>query len=313
MYPDYVVEPPDILRIDVIRASLLPTYKFEPSDVLSVAIVFPDPKQEPFVGNFTIEPSGVVNLGPSAGGLVPVAGKTFDEVKKAVEEAAKSAGIKDPRVQVSLVQARRLQDVRGEHIVKMDGTVRLGTYGSVRVVGLTLNEAKAAIEAHLGQFLQSPEVSVDVAAYNSKVYFVIYDGAGRGELVYQLPCTGNDTVLSAVAQLNGLTAVSSKHHIWVARPTPAFCGQENVLPVDWVGISKFGKTETNYQLFPGDRLYVRGNALIAADNRLAQFLAPIERILGVTLLGGTAVNSIQTVAGFGRNGQTTTVTTTTGR
>ena len=45
--------------------------------------------------------------------------------------------------------------------MRTDGTVSLGTYGSVQVVGLTLAQAKKAIETHLSAFLQAPEVSVD--------------------------------------------------------------------------------------------------------------------------------------------------------
>jgi hypothetical protein len=31
---------------------------------------------------------------------------------------------------------------------------------------------------------------------------------------------------------------------------------EQILPVDWNGITRAGNTRTNYQLLPGDRLYV---------------------------------------------------------
>ena len=40
-------------------------------------------------------------------------------------------------------------------------------------------------------------------------------------------------------------------------PFRAPVGKEQVLPVDWTGITRHGKSETNYQLLPGDRLYVR--------------------------------------------------------
>src|SRR6266404_2924469 len=49
------------------------------------------------------------------------------------------------------------------------------------LTGLTVEEAKKAIEAHLAEFLESPEVSVDVFNYASKVYYIVGQGAGFGD------------------------------------------------------------------------------------------------------------------------------------
>ena len=63
-------------------------------------------------------------------------------------------------------------------------------------------------------------MAVDIYAYNSKFYYVITDGAGLGDAVVKFPITGNDTVLDALAEVNGMQEVSSKR-IWIARPAPA--------------------------------------------------------------------------------------------
>jgi polysaccharide export outer membrane protein len=127
-------------------------------------------------------------------------------------------------------------------------------------------------------------VSVDVQGYNSKLFYVILDGGGAGQQVVRLPITGNETVLDAIAQVQGLSSVSSTDNIWVARPAPAG-GPHQVLPVNWRAVSALGDTGTNYQLMPGDRVYVAAQHLVAADTFLARVLSPIERLLGVTLLG----------------------------
>ena len=186
-------------------------------------------------------------------------------------------------------------------MVRPDGSVGLGTYGSVRLVGHTLSQARSAIEKHLSQFLTHPEVAVDVAAYNSKIYYVIYDGGGRGQQVVRLPITGNDTVLDAVSQLNGLSAVSSQHNIWLARPSPSNVGAEMILPIDWCGITQAAATATNYQLMPGDRLYVKAHPLITIDNWVAMLVSPVERIFGVTLLGQTTVQTLKNPSIIGGN------------
>jgi polysaccharide export outer membrane protein len=186
------------------------------------------------------------------------------------------------------------QPIRGQHLVRPDGTINLGIYGSVYVAGMTLEQARAVIADLLSQRVKNltvRNVSVDVLAYNSKVYYVITDGGGYGEQVVRLPITGNETVLDAISLITGLPPVASKKLIWVARATPGHQG-ERILPVDWIGITQHGSAATNYQLLPGDRLYVQSEKLRRIDAGIAKFLSPIERILGVTLLGSETVNSI---------------------
>lgn len=289
--PTYVVEPPDILLIDAVRVIPLPPYRVEPLDalVIQVSNVLPD---EPISDIYGVAPEGTVNLGLSYG-TVRVVGMTLEEVKTAIEKHLKQLGITAPKAVVSLAQARGVQQIRGEHLVRPDGMVSLGTYGDVYLAGMTLPQAKATIEAHLSKYLLQPEISIDVFAYNSKVYYVIFDGGGYGQQIVRLPVTGNETVLDALAQVNGLEPVSSTHHIWIARPGPAGMDCCQKLPVDWCGITECGDTATNYQVLPGDRIYVKADHWVAFDNCVAKITAPFERMFGFTLLGNSAVRALQ--------------------
>jgi polysaccharide export outer membrane protein len=199
------------------------------------------------------------------------------------------------------------QPIRGQHLVRPDGSVGLGIYGSVFLGGLTLEEAREAVAAHLRTLpgrninVLSKDVSVDVLAYNSKFYYVITDGGGYGEQVYPFPVTGSETVLDAIGRINGLPAVADKKKVWIARRGPGPAG--HVLPVDWTGIAQHGGTATNYQLMPGDRVYVQSDHWIRTDAWIGKRLSPIDRILGTTLLGGEAVNSVRGRSGGGSSGQ----------
>jgi polysaccharide export outer membrane protein len=190
--------------------------------------------------------------------------------------------------------------ITGPHLVRPDGTIGLGTYGSVFVAGMTIDQAKEQIalliqrrQTKLTMKQLDEGLKVDVAAYNSKFYYVITDGGGFGETVVRVPCTGNETVLDAISQIQGLPAVASKKRIWIARATPEGHLHPYVLAVDWRSVTECGSAATNYQLYPGDRIYVDSNKFIRADSYLAKFLAPIERLLGATLLGSSVVNSIK--------------------
>jgi polysaccharide export outer membrane protein len=294
--PPYRVEPPDILLLDTIRLIPKGPYTVSALDTLLVRVADTLPNQ-PIDGVYVVSPEGVINLGYSYG-AVRVGGLTLEQVEAALRNQL-SKTIERPKIGVSLAQYRGVQQVRGTHLVRPDGTIHLGGYGCVYVAGLSLNEIKVAVERHLSQYVDDPEISVDVLGYNSKVYYVIYDGAGYGQTVVRLPITGKDTVLDAISQVQGLSQVASKKHIWVARPAPAQHACLQVLPVDWRAITEGGATNTNYQLFPGDRIYVGSDPLIRTDNFLAKLLAPVERVLGVTLLGTAVVQNFRGGVGGG--------------
>lgn len=243
-------------------------------------------------GNFTVSPDGAINLGPYYG-RVTVAGLTEEEAQKRIAETIEEAsGLADAKLTVTLTSIAGEQVVGGDHLVRPDGTVDLGIYGEVRVTGLSLNEAEMAITHHLSSYLQNPRVNVDVVAYNSKSYYVVTDGAGFGEQVIRLPVTGNDTVLDAISQIEGLSQVSSKN-IWVARPSCPGTRVAQIMPVRWEEIAIEGITDTNYQLFPGDRIYIKADPLIHTDNFLAKLISPVERVFGIIILGDQVNEAIR--------------------
>jgi polysaccharide export outer membrane protein len=288
--PDHVIEPPDILVINGVRLVPKPPYTLEPLDAIYIRVTN-TPQEDPVDGVYQVEPDGRILLGPAYGSVMAV-GKTSEQIRDSIDELMKAKGLKRFQVQVAVAQSRGLQQIGGEHLVQPNGTVDLGTYGNVYVTGMTTLEARGAVEAHLAHYLLDPKVSVSVAAYNSKVYYIILDGGGLGEQVYRLPSTGNETVLDAVSQVYGLPAVASRERIWLARPSTADeCDQ--VLPIDWKGITRGGRTATNYQVLPGDRIYVQAKPVITFDVELARILAPVERMLGITLLGNAVVEAVK--------------------
>jgi polysaccharide export outer membrane protein len=289
VHPAYVIEPPDVLVIDAVRLIPKPPYRVEPLDVLLIQVTDTLPNQ-PITGPYAVAPEGVVNLGYNYG-VVRVVGMTVDQAALSIRGQLQKIGLQNAQVAVSLVQFRGTQLIRGEHLVAQDGTINLGTYGCVNVTGLTVSQAKLAIEQHLAQYLLNPEISLRVGAYNSKVYYVITDGGGFGQQVFRFPITGKEYVLDGIANIGGLPAVSSKRRIWLARPAPAEKCCYQILPIDWEVVTEAGATCTNYQLFPGDRIYVMADPFLAIDNALAKILSPVERILGITLLGTTTVQS----------------------
>ena len=256
----------------------LPEYVIEPPDVLLINAVIRNREGEEDGAPLKIDP--------------------IDDPKKEAKPAAKPPG-----QFTDSVRSLPIQPVYSEYPVRPDGGVFLGGYGTVPVAGLTLKQAAAAIRTSLAKQVYRGEdgggikedrllVVVDVTQYNSKSYLVIVDGGGAGQRVTRWPITGKETVTDAIANIGGLADETSQRNIWVARRTPFANQPQQILPVDWVGISQHGITTTNYQIFPGDRVFLKAQRLVTIDRTLARIISPVERIFGVTLLGASTVNNI---------------------
>ncbi len=286
--PRYRIEPPDILLIDAVKIVPKPPFHIAPLDQLQInaagTLV-----GAPVVGVYAVEPSGSIDLGPVYG-RVSVAGLTLDEATEAVARQL-SRVLRSPQVSLTLAQSGGLQQIAGEKIVAPDGRVNLGTYGTVYVAGMTVDEARVAMEAHLSKWLDHPRIAVDIEAFNSKVYYVITDGAGSGQSVQRFPVTGNETVLDALSNptVNGLSQLASKHKVWIARPAPDHMACDQVLPVKWDDITMHANTTTNYQVLPGDRIFIGGDSFYAFDNFLSKIQGPFDQLFGSATLGAQTI------------------------
>ncbi|MFO7907987.1 MAG: polysaccharide biosynthesis/export family protein [Planctomycetota bacterium] len=254
---------------------------------------------QPIQGNYVVQIGGVINLGMPYG-TVHVAGQTVQQAQMTIHRHLRQFFV-EHGVLATITQTGAEQEIAGPHLVGPDGMVSLGSYGNVPVIGMTLTQAKNAIQSRLSQSLESPEVAVSVYSYNSKVYYLITQGAGMGDGVYRFYVTGNETVLDAVSQINGLQAFSSKK-IWIARPHPLAAGGCRILPVDWHGITAGADASTNYQILPGDRVFVAEDKLVAFDSAFGKLMAPVERLMGFAILGAsTATRLSGRVLGGGGN------------
>jgi polysaccharide export outer membrane protein len=293
--PPYTIEPPDVLTIEALRVVPKAPYRIRPIDILQVDVEGELPEglgQEINNMLFVVEPSGALNLG-AAYGKVNVKGLSLEEARDAVEALLRRT-LRDPQVSLTLYESSGVQQIVGLHTVGMDGYVNLGTYGQVYVTGLTIPEAKAEIEEHLSAFLENPQVAVDVYTYQSKVYYVITEGGGPpfGDQIARFPITGNETVLDALTQVQGLSPRSSKN-IWIARPSPGSDDCFQILPVKYADVTGKGGIATNYQILPGDRVFVQEDHWFRAESTIAKLTAPFERILGFALLGTNTVQLTQ--------------------
>lgn len=295
--PTYRIEPPDILRVEMLKLVPLPPYRIDIYDALEIRVLG-TLLDQPINNLYLVEGEGIVSLGP-AYGTVRVAGMTIEEATAQITRYLQQV-LRQPEVSVRLARSAGTQQLTGEYAVQPDGAINLRRYGTVHVAGKTVTEARLLVERQLAQYFDGPQVAVEVGAYNSKNYFVITAGAGLGDHIVPFPITGNETVLDAISQMQGLSQVSSKT-IWVARAAPGGVGCEQILPVDFQAVTRGGSTATNYQILPGDRIYIVGDGLIAFNSFVNKTTAPLEKLLGLTGFGMTTMRGIQLLGRFSTN------------
>jgi protein involved in polysaccharide export with SLBB domain len=147
-------------------------------------------------------------------------------------------------------------DVRlpADQTVMVDSTIDLAEYGRIVVAGLTIEQIEVAVTAavqalHKDETIKPINVRLNVA--ESAVYYVLGEVNAPGSY----PLIGRETVLDGIVTAGGLSDRASECQVVLSRPTPpGSC--RIVLPVCYDRVVQLGDTTTNYQLRPGDRVYV---------------------------------------------------------
>jgi polysaccharide export outer membrane protein len=162
----------------------------------------------------------------------------------------------------------------GDLTVLPDGLVELGRYGRLPVTGMNTSEIETEVQRRIdaehreeeGSRNGSTRISVRLDQAESKVYYVLGEVNAPGAF----PIVGRETVLDAIVKAGGLADRANRHNILLSRPTPPESCRE-VLPICYQQIVQLGDTTTNYQVQPGDRIYVPSLTLC---REMAQTLAP---------------------------------------
>jgi polysaccharide export outer membrane protein len=139
-----------------------------------------------------------------------------------------------------------------DQTVLPDGVIELGEYGRPVVAGKTVPQ----IETEVKELVKAKEkkdvpLTVRLVGRQSKVFYVIGEVNAPGSF----PLSGRETVLDGIMTAGGLTRSAAERKIILVRPSqPDGCRE--VLPVCYPQIVQLGDASTNYQLRPGDRIFV---------------------------------------------------------
>ena len=173
----------------------------------------------------------------SPGGETAVAQTVPDDYKIGSGDTLQIAVWKEPDVTVPSV------------VVRPDGRITVPLIKEVSVAGLTPREAEKVITEGLSKFITDANVTVVVAASNSKKVYVI--GAVRKEGT--LPYTYGMTAMQALSEAGGLTEYAKRKKIYILRTE---AGREYRLDFNYEEVVKGERMEQNVILLPGDTVVI---------------------------------------------------------
>ena len=159
-----------------------------------------------------------------------------------------------------------------DQTVQPDGTIDLGRFGRPAIAGMSVAEVEALVDRRVDTVLSNDErflnqypdesyadiresglleINVRLIDPAGSVYYVL--GAVAAPGVY--PLAGRETVLDAILTAGGLADNAKKCDVILSRPSvPHDC--RTVLPVCYNHVVQSGDSTTNYQILPGDRIFV---------------------------------------------------------
>ena len=159
--------------------------------------------------------------------------------------------------------------------IRPDGIVSFESLGELRAAGKTPEELANLMEEKiilLYALTGDHPVDVRVAAYRSKVYYVL----GQVEMRGPQELTGRDTVLEALAKAR-LTKIAWIGRIQVVRPSMDEGVEPKIFEVNYDQMTAHGDLSSNVLLQEGDIVFVPPTVLGKIGLVLAELFDPIGR------------------------------------
>lgn len=180
------------------------------------------------------------------------AAKEAADIAAAMQQMSRSKT--DYRISAAdLIAVTVYQDLEMNRKVRVNanGSISMPLIGEVRIGGMTLIEAQAALEAKLAKFLVSPQVSLFIEEYGNKTVFVMGEVQRPGSL--PIPTESRMTVLEAISTAGGFTPIAAQDRTRVLRNVN---GVSVSYTIEIKAITQQGQKEKDMVLEPNDVIYV---------------------------------------------------------
>lgn len=178
------------------------------------------------------------------------------------------------------ITVQRHPEVSGKFILNNEGKIQYQFVGDLKLEGLTKEEAQPVIVKILEKFIISPEVTVQILEYNSKIVYVVGEVGAPGKIYMRGDTiTVRDALLSAgLPQLTAATDVATLF-------TPADDGKVVLKKVNVHSLLFKGDLRENYVMKPGDTLYLPATLWA----KVARFINPVTQPVSSAVGTGSAL------------------------
>jgi len=177
----------------------------------------------------------------------------------------------------------RHPEVSGQYPINNEGKIQYEFVGDIMISGMTKEKAEETVSERLAEYIVSPEVTVKIIQYNSKIVYVVGEVAAPGKIYMR---GDTITVREALMQagLPRLSGITKKSHLI----TPTDAGKPKKKYIDVYALLYQGDLRQNDIMYPGDVLYIPPTFLTKVMRAISPVAAPIGQAAGAT----TGVNVI---------------------
>lgn len=143
------------------------------------------------------------------------------------------------------------QDLGRKLRVTQNGVVSLPLIGTVKLGGLTVDQASALLAEKYKEFIINPQVTIFIAEYAQRKIYVMGEVKNPGS--FDLPVEARLTVIEAVTLAGGFTPIAAPDRTKVVRMRE---GRSQSIPIEVSAITKRGEKEKDIALEPNDVIVV---------------------------------------------------------
>jgi len=155
-----------------------------------------------------------------------------------------------PKDVIEVVVARH-PEVTGEYIINNEGKIQYEFVGDVKLEGLKKAEVKDLLTHLLSEYIITPDVTVEIIGFNSKIVYVLGEVSKPGKvLLFGDTITVREALIQAGLPLE--TAKASKSRLI----TPSEDGKAKKIAVNIDKLLYDGDLRENHVMKPGDTLFV---------------------------------------------------------
>ena len=176
---------------------------------------------------------------------------------------------------VVTLEIRRHPEFSGTYEINSEGKIQYKFVGDIAAAGMTKNEFREKLVKILSVYVVEPTIDVTIAAYRSKVFYVIGE-VGRPGKYYMM--ADEIPVREAVVQA-GLPLLSAKAGS-AKLITPDTSGKPTTKKINLDKILYKGDLKGNFLMRPGDVLYVPATFLTKVMRTISPVAAPVATAAG---------------------------------